>query len=112
MTEGQEKTFSEMQKAPFTYINQIISGSGVPQDPLTDEDVADRKADRDLRKKLAHRWFAVVAVQLLVMNIVFIIILVKYPIDQWTLRLYVSATLLETWGIVKIIILNLFPKRK
>ncbi len=77
---------------------------------LNREKLKDIKTDRDLRISYANFWKKVLVVQLIVTNGIFILVGCGYLIfEEWTLRLFVSGTLLEIFGIVIIITRYLFP---
>jgi len=84
-----------------------------PADPLLEQKIADAKSDRELKEKYASIFVLVLIFQLGVMNIVFI--LSGYHIlsfERWTLDLYMSGTLAQVFGIVLVIIKNLFPSKR
>lgn len=80
-----------------------------PQDPLLGEEVADRKELRKLRKRYAKWFFKLLVVQLIVMNVFFIIVIAFVVHDEWALRIYLGGTLLQVFAVVRLIVKNLFP---
>jgi hypothetical protein len=87
-----------------------------PQDPLQDEEVADRKIDRKLRRGYAIWVLAGTATQLLIMDVAVIaygIVTLRrgQVIDVWSVRAYLLATLAQVFGIVLVIAKYLFPRQ-
>ncbi len=72
----------------------------------------DSRANRQLRKQYAE-WFAIgLGIQLLIMNIIIILVGAGcLKLGDATLQIFMGGTLLEVFGIVSIITLNLFPKK-
>jgi hypothetical protein len=82
------------------------------QQKLEQQETKDRKSDRKLKKSYAKNFFWILVVQLGLMNIIFLLYgcgLLTY--DAYTLDIFVTATLLEVFGIVAIITKNLFPRK-
>jgi len=72
----------------------------------------DKKTDIKLKKKFAYSFIIILAVQLIIMNIVFVYIGCGYmKFSDLTIQLYMGGTLTEVFGIVYIICRYLFPKR-
>ena len=84
-----------------------------PADPLTVEKIENSKSDRELKKSYA-KWFIWILVgQLVVMNLVFISVGLKWlEFDEWSLNLYMGGTLAEVFGVILVITMNLFPNKK
>ena len=87
-----------------------------PQDPLQDEDVADRKLDRELRARYAKWALAGAGTQLAIMNAAVIAygtvtLLRGQIIDVWSVRAYLLATLAQVFGVVLVIAKYLFPRQ-
>lgn len=86
---------------------------GTPVDPLVKEDLDDRQADRALRKSYANRWFKVLVVQLVVMNVVFIAVgLGRLQFTEWAINVYVTGTLAQVFLVVRDIVKYLFRMPK
>lgn len=86
---------------------------GKPADPLIEEDRSDRQADRNLRTSYANRWFKVLVVQLLVMNVVFISVgFGKLHFSEWAINVYVTGTLAQVFLVVRDIVKYLFRMPK
>lgn len=82
-------------------------------DALTNEKIADAQHDRGLKGLYAKGVITILAVQLLIMNAVFIATGVGcLHFEKWTLDLYMAGTLAEVFGIVLVITKNLFPDSK
>jgi hypothetical protein len=94
--------------------NLQSSGKTAPvtPDPLTVEDVEDRKSDRKLKTIYAFSLLSILVLQLAVMNLVFWRTgSGNLSFEKWTLDLYMTGTLAEVFGVVLVITKHLFPNR-
>jgi hypothetical protein len=96
------RLFSEILKGP----------SSDQEDLLTAEKIEDIRQDRRLRKSYANKWFWVLLGQLIIVNVIFGYLIITRQADNWTFRIYISATLLETFGVIYFITQSLFPRGK
>jgi len=81
-------------------------------DPLQKQEVMDRETDRDLKKRYANWFIGILICQLLIMNIIFILTgLGVFNFAKWVIEIFISGTLLEVFGIVRVITSHLFPTR-
>jgi hypothetical protein len=104
-------TNSSEQQDDIDLVRQILQQPSEPQG-LLEQRIKDIEADRKLRQSYASKWFWVVVVQLLFVNVFFVLTaIMQWQIDPWTMRIFISATLAEAFGIVLVITRNLFPKR-
>jgi amino acid permease len=77
-----------------------------------DEEIARLAQERELQLKYGRWFLIIVAIQLCVMNIIVILIGLKVlSIDNATVRVFVSGTLLQIFGVVYIISKHLFPRK-
>jgi len=82
-------------------------------DPLTVEDIENKRSDRRLKKGYAKWIMVILIIQLLIMNIVFILTGFKLLVfDKYVIDIYLTGTLAEVFGIVLVITKNLFPQKK
>ncbi len=83
-------------------------------DPFQKVELEEWTLEIDLKKKYADWFIGILIVQLLIMNVVFILTgaNVLTWIDPWYLRLYMSGTLAEVFGVVFVITRYLFSRRK
>lgn len=68
-----------------------------------------KKADIRLKKRFAHYFKVTLAIQLITMNIIFILVgigILKF--SDYTINLYMTGTLIEIFGIVLIMVKYLF----
>lgn len=84
----------------------------VDSKPLT-QDELDQESDRQLKKRYAFWFLVILAVQLAVMNVVFICQGLGWVnFDEVTLRFYTTSTIAQVFGVVFIIANSLFPTKK
>ena len=81
--------------------------------PKLSQDELDQESDRKLKKTYAYWFIGILIGQLVVMNIVF----AGYGLgwlsfDELTLRFYTTSTILEVFGVIFVIVNNLFPTIK
>lgn len=106
--EEQSKKKSEALSA----IRIALNSDARKVDPLTEQKIEDSKSDRGL-KKLYAKWFIGILIgQLLIMNLAFTAVGLKWMgFEKYELELYLAGTLAEVFGIVLVITKNLFPQR-
>lgn len=81
-------------------------------DPLTEQDVHDRRSDRGLKKLYACCFIVILVLQLLFMNVIFCLAGAGVlTFDANSLRIFMAGTLAEVFGVVFVITKNLFPKK-
>ncbi len=78
-------------------------------DRLLQADLDDRDNDRVLKRQYAKWFIGILIVQLVVMNVVFVLAgRDSLFYDQWVLELYMAGTLTEVFFVVKVITKSLF----
>ncbi len=78
--------------------------------PFDKAEIDDRNSDRTLKLVYAVGFIIILAVQLLLVNVVFFAAGIGWlSYDQWALELFVGATLAEVFLVVRVITKNLFP---
>lgn len=84
------------------------------EDFLRVEDVEDRRSDRGLKESYARWFIAILIGQLVAMNVIFVLVGVEKLAfaDEWVLRLFMSGTLAEVFGVIYVIAKYLFRERK
>ena len=88
------------------------STSSNVQDPLTEQTRLDRESDRELKKKYAVMFLIFISLQTFLLFIILFMIGCGWmTFDEWTLKLFIAATITETYGIVRLIVKHLFPTR-
>ena len=66
----------------------------------------------DLRTKYANKLFWLLSVEIgALFIIIFSIGLELIKLEEWTINIFASAVLLQSFGLVKVIVKNLFEKR-
>ena len=83
-------------------------------DPLKQAQVNDLIANTELKKFYAKWFLVILAVQLLIMNLVFLGVgrdCLTYK-DGWDLKIYMSGTLAEVFGVILVITRYLFYRKK
>ena len=79
-------------------------------DPITREDVHDRRSDRTLKRWYAGGLFLLLVLQLAVMNFIFWEVGSKSMAFQpWTLEIYMTGTMAEIFLVVRTVTKHLFP---
>lgn len=104
----------EKEKKSLTEIKKSLANPSLTDDldPLTNQEVQNLQADRELKKRYANWFIWILIVQLFFMNFIFIAVgFGGLKFDKWTLELYVTSTILEVFGVVVVITQNLFPKK-
>lgn len=66
-------------------------------------DLSDKAQLRKLRGEWAEKWFWVIVGQLMITHYAFMYHLLVHPVDPITLRIFLSTTLVETFGVILII---------
>ena len=86
----------------------------VSLDPPKEAQIKDQTTDTGLKKLYAWSFIGILIGQLLSMNIIFIAVGLDYLKfnDPWYLKLFMSGTLAEVFGIVFVITRYLFPPKK
>jgi len=83
------------------------------QTALTNEVVEDSKTDRSLKSMYAKSFIAILALQLIVMNLIFVLSGTEVlAFEEWELELYMGGTMAQVFGVVLVITKNLFPTKK
>ena len=98
-----------------SFVNQMkaLVRTSEAQDPLVNEDIADRRGDRLLKKTYAIWFIWILIGQLVVMNLIIVAKGLRWlELGDNTLQLYLAGTLLEVFGIVAIITRSLFRNNK
>lgn len=81
--------------------------------PTISQDELDQQSNRSLKKSYAYWFIGILIGQLVVMNGVFIAHGAGcLTFDEVTLRIYTGSTVLEVFGVIVIIVHNLFPNTK
>ncbi len=81
--------------------------------PKLSQDELDQESDRKLKKTYAYWFIGILIGQLIVMNIVFAGHGLGWlSFDELTLRFYTTSTILEVFGVIFVIVNNLFPSTK
>lgn len=76
------------------------------------QDELDQKSNRELKRNYAYWFIGILIAQLVVMNGVFVFHgLGLLQFAEFTLQIYITSTLLEVFGVIVLIVHNLFPKR-
>lgn len=87
--------------------SDLVDSSALSQDEL------DQESDRKLKKTYAYWFVGILIGQLVVMNMVFVGHGLGWlSFDELTLRFYTTSTILEVFGVIFIIVNNLFPSSK
>lgn len=98
--------------------DQLFQSSQAPGKRIVDskaltQDELDQKSDRQLKERYAFWFLIILAVQLAVMNLVFICQGLQWlNFDEVTLRFYTTSTIAQVFGVVFIIANSLFPTKK
>ncbi len=88
-------------------LSELVDSSALTQDEL------DQESDRKLKKTYAYWFVGILIGQLIVMNLIFIGHGFGWlSFDELTLRFYTTCTILEVFGVIYIIVNNLFPSSK
>lgn len=88
-------------------LSELVDSSALTQDEL------DQESDRNLKKTYAYWFVGILIGQLIVMNLVFVGHGLGWlRFDELTLRFYTTSTILEVFGVIYIIVNNLFPSSK
>lgn len=95
---------------------QSLKDKHIPKndsDPLLNEKIKNSVQDRELRKKYASWFIGILIGQLLIMDLIFISVGRKCMyFENWALEMYITGTLIQTFGVVFVITKNLFPNHK
>ncbi len=84
-----------------------------PTHPMLEQKIRNLASDRDMKRLYARGFIAILLVQLIAMNLIFIAAGLEWiNFKQWQLELYMGGTLAEVFGIVLVITKNLFPQSK
>lgn len=113
-------TASEINKiSPKPFIFEIREAIKSPQaierenlDPVIAAELDDKITDTGLKKIYAYSMIVILAAQLIIMNIVFVLVgvgILKYN-DPAHLKMFMGGTLAEVFGIVLVITRYLFSK--
>ena len=99
------------QTADALYNSQSLSD--LVDSPVLTQDELDQESDRKLKKTYAYWFVGILIGQLIVMNLVFVAHGLGWlRFDELTLRFYTTSTILEVFGVIYIIVNNLFPSTK
>lgn len=80
---------------------------------LAQQDIADRKAERGLRRLYAFSWLGIVGVQLLILNLfVFLVGVGFLNLNRWVFGGFLAGTFAEVVGVVLVITKSLFPTKR
>lgn len=81
--------------------------------PKLSQDELDQVSNRSLKQKYAYWFIGILICQLVVMNLIFFFVgLGVLHFDQVTINIYTTSTILEVFGVVFVIVNNLFPTGK
>ena len=83
-----------------------------PVDRLDRQREKDMEQARTMRGEYAEKWFLLLLFQLVIVNFVVLLLAKDCYLDQWTIRAFFSATIVECFGIAWLVMRYLFPTDK
>ncbi|WP_111978514.1 hypothetical protein [Algibacillus agarilyticus] len=92
--------------------DDIAKSGPIKNTPKMSQDDLDQQSNRLLKQRYAVWFIAILISQLVIMNIVFVSQGAGWlTFDEVTLRIYTASTVIEVFGVIYIIVHNLFPTR-
>ena len=89
-----------------------MAGAELRETSAMTQDDKDRENDRDLKRTYAFWVLGILVGQLLLMNVVLVLTGLKIlTFEEWLIKLYLTGTLAEVFGIVLLITKHLFPHK-
>ncbi|MDX8378114.1 MAG: hypothetical protein R8L53_08845 [Mariprofundales bacterium] len=89
---------------------ELSCSDSIKETDNMNQDELDQEANRTLKKSYAYWFIWILIGQLVVMNGAFISQGLGWlEFDEVTLRIYTTSTILEVFGVIVIIVHNLFP---
>lgn len=96
-----------------------VGGSGKTEEVLSldDELVLDMRQERELRGRFLDRIWKLVLGQVVLLYLLFatyvaVRLYQAKDVDEWSLRLFLGGTLIQSWGIIRVVASHLFPRGK
>lgn len=104
---------AESKSVESQALKNLLAEAAVRETSAMSQDDKDRETDRALKKTYACWVLGLLIGQLLLMNVVLVLTGLKIlTFDEWLIKLYLSGTLAEVFGIVIVITRHLFPRKK
>jgi hypothetical protein len=110
-----EQLKSKVQESTVNPVNpKPVNPKKVETGELTIEDIDNFNKTEwiDLRTKYANKLFWLLSIEIGALFIIIIFIGLKWiHLEEWTINIFASAVLLQSFGLVKVIVKNLFEKK-
>jgi len=93
---------------------QPVNPKKIEHGDLTNEDINnfDQTEWIKLRTKYANKLFWLLSIEIGALFLIILFIGLKYiKLEEWTINIFASAVLLQSFGLVKVIVKNLFEKQ-
>lgn len=106
-TKVQESTVNPVDPQP-------VNPKKIEHGDLTNEDVNnfDQTEWIKLRTKYANKLFWLLSIEIGALFLIILLIGLKcIELEEWTINIFASAVLLQSFGLVKVIVKNLFEKQ-
>ncbi|BCE02405.1 hypothetical protein [Marinicellulosiphila megalodicopiae] len=91
---------------------EVSKQAGLQDTQKMSQDELDQQSNRNLKQKYA-RWFIYILIaQLIMMNFLIVLQGVNViSLDEVSFRFYTTSTIIEVFGVIVIIVKNLFPSK-
>ena len=106
-TKVQESTVNPVNPKP-------VNSKKIEHGDLTNEDINifDQTEWIKLRTKYANKLFWLLSIEIGALFLIILLIgLERIKLEEWTINIFASAVLLQSFGLVKVIVKNLFEKQ-
>ena len=92
--------------------SEVSKQSNLQETQKMTQDELDQQSNRNLKQKYALWFIYILIAQLIVMNVLIVFQgLTLIHLDEVSFRFYTTSTIIEVFGVIVIIVNNLFPSK-